>query len=77
MTTITFEQILEQISELPIDQQELLIEIIKRRTADERRKVLAQDSLEALEEFRRLNLKGLTAREAIIELRNYLDQCEE
>ena len=68
----TFEQILEQVSKLPIDQQELLIEIIKLRTADERRKVLAQDSLEALEEFRKGNLKTLTATETMIEIRNYL-----
>lgn len=31
---LTFEEIIEQVSELPLDQQELLIDIIKRRMAD-------------------------------------------
>lgn len=72
----TFEKILDQVTELPIDQQELLIDIITKRTAQIRRKELAITSQQALEEFKKGSLKPLTAEEAILELRSYLDNPE-
>ena len=72
----TFEEILEQVSELPLDRQELLIEIIKRRMADKRRQVLAAESHAALEEFKTNQLKAMSAPEAITELRSFLDSSE-
>ncbi|MGQ4647207.1 hypothetical protein [Lyngbya aestuarii] len=72
----TFEQVLDQISELPIDQQELLIEIVKRRTVEQRRKVLARESHEALAEFKAGQFQSLTATEAIAELRSYVNSPE-
>jgi hypothetical protein len=70
---LTFEEVLERVSELPIAQQELLIEIVKRRTADNRRKILARESFEALDEFRAGGLKASTAMESIAELRDFLE----
>lgn len=70
--TTTFEQVLDLVSELPVDQQKLLIEIVQHRTTEQRRKEIAQDCRKALEEFRQGNLKPLTAEEAILELTNYL-----
>jgi hypothetical protein len=72
----TFEQILNLVTELPLDQQELLIDILQRRTADMRRRELASTSWEALAEFRSGNLKTQTATEAIAELRTYLNNPE-
>jgi hypothetical protein len=71
---LTFEEILEQVSELPLDRQELLIEIIQRRMSDRRRQVLAADSHAALEEFKTSQLKPLSAQEAIAELRSQVSQ---
>ena len=48
----TFEQILDQVSELLLDQQELLIDSVQRRTRDARRQELAKTSQEALAEYR-------------------------
>ncbi len=73
---LTFEQILDQVSELPVEQQELLIDILKHRTSYERRKALATSSQAALEEFKIGNLKPLTATEAIAELKDFLDSPE-
>jgi hypothetical protein len=73
----TFEQILDQVSELPIDQQELLIDIVQRRTKDVRRQELAKTSKEALAEYQTGHLKPQTAEEAIAELRTYLDSTED
>jgi hypothetical protein len=72
----TFEEVLNLVTELPLDQQELLINILQRRIADMRRKELASSSQEALAEFRTGNLKPQTAIEAIAELRTYLNTNE-
>lgn len=72
----TFEQVLDLVTELPLNQQELLIAIVQKRTAQMRRKELALSSQEALAEFRTGDLKSQTAEEAIIELRAYLNTPE-
>jgi hypothetical protein len=72
----TFEEVLNLVTELSVDQQELLISILQRRIADMRRKELASSSQEALAEFRTGNLKPQTAIEAIAELRTYLNTNE-
>jgi hypothetical protein len=40
----TFEQALDLVAELPLEQQELLIDIVQRRTAEARRQELARTS---------------------------------
>jgi hypothetical protein len=72
----TFEQVLDLVTELPLEQQELLINIVQHRSAQMRRKKLAADSQTALVEFRKGNFKPQTAEEAIRELRNYLNTPE-
>ena len=72
----TFEQALDLVNELPLEQQELLIDIVKKRTIEIRRQELAKSSQEALAEFKKGNLKSQTASEAITELRNYLNNPE-
>ncbi|MEA5558187.1 hypothetical protein [Nodularia spumigena] len=72
----TFEEVLNLVTDLPLDQQELLISILQRRIADMRRKELASSSQQALAEFRTGNLKPQTATEAIAELRTYLNTNE-
>ena len=61
----TFEQIVDIVTELSLDHQELLIDILQHRTAELRRKELAQSSQSALAQFRSGNLKVQTANEAI------------
>jgi hypothetical protein len=68
----TFEELLDGVPDLPLDRQELLIEIMQRRMKEERRKVLAAECHEALEEFRSSNLKPISANEAILETRSFL-----
>jgi hypothetical protein len=72
----TFEEIVDLVTELSLDHQELLINILQHRTQEIRRKELAQASQCALAEFREGNLKSQTANEAIAELRNYLNNPE-
>ena len=72
----TFEEVVDLVTELSLDHQELLIDILQHRTAEIKRKELAKSSQEALTEFREGNLKTQTANEAIAELRNYLNNSE-
>ena len=46
-----FGEVLEAVDRLSLDEQEALLDIVRRRTAEERRKRLAQDIREAREEF--------------------------
>jgi hypothetical protein len=69
----TFEEVLDLVNELPLEQQEILIDILRLRTADSKRKQLAKSSQEGLAEFKTGNLKAQTANEAIADLRSYLN----
>jgi hypothetical protein len=69
---ITFEKVLEVVSQLPREQQEMLIEIVKKRTAEARRQEMIEECREALAEYQTGKLKGMSAREAITNLRCYL-----
>jgi len=51
METTTFDEVLEIIESFPEDQKESIIEIVKRRLAEERRERLAQTIKEAREEY--------------------------
>ncbi|MGB0561483.1 MAG: hypothetical protein ACPGVO_06730 [Spirulinaceae cyanobacterium] len=76
-TQQSFEQILDQVAALPVEQQERLVETIQQGIRAARRLALAAESQEALAEFRAGKLKPLTADEAVTELRAYLDEPEE
>ncbi|QUS62287.1 hypothetical protein IQE94_17205 [Synechocystis sp. PCC 7339] len=73
---LTFEKLLDNIEDLPIDQQELLMNIVSHRLADKRRQQLAQECQEGLVEFRSGQLKRMTAEEAIADLHNFLAEPE-
>jgi hypothetical protein len=64
---ITFENALEVVSQLPREQQELLADIVKKRTAEVRRLEIREECREALAEYRTGDLKPMSAEEAITE----------
>lgn len=74
---ITFEKVLDLVSQLSIEQQQLLIDIIKKRNAEVRRQEIVEECREALSEYREGNLTPLTAEAAIIDLRSYLNDSED
>ncbi|MEM8640462.1 MAG: hypothetical protein AAGG51_16840 [Cyanobacteria bacterium P01_G01_bin.54] len=74
---LTFEQILDQVSALPVEQQEQLIKAIQQQLRAARRQVLTTEAQEAMAEFKAGNLKPLTADEAVAELRIELKQPDE
>jgi hypothetical protein len=74
---MTFENVLEAVSRLPREQQEILADIVKKRCLEMRREEILQESREALAEYREGNLKPMTAAEAIALLHRDLQENEE
>ncbi|MEG3438867.1 hypothetical protein V0288_17195 [Pannus brasiliensis CCIBt3594] len=74
---ITFEKALDLVSQLSIEQQEMLIDILQRRNAEARKREIIGECREALAEYREGNLTAVTAEEAIAELRDYLQNSDE
>jgi len=74
---ITFESALDAVSQLSIDQQETLIDILKKRNAEVRRRQILEECREGLIEYRSGVLMAQTAEEAIADLRSYLDSSED
>ena len=73
---VTLAAAIEVVEQLPIDQQDLLLQIIRDRQIERRRDEIAQNGREALAAYRAGELKSYTAEEAIAELRNMLDSPE-
>lgn len=73
----TLDQVLESASQLPYEQQEMLIEILKRRFVELRRAEIATDAKQARADFQAGLLKSQSADEVIAELRQFLSDPEE
>ncbi len=68
--TTVFDQILEKIDTMPLEEQELLIEILRNRYREKRRDEILKNSEEALEEYR----KGLIAEGTVADLLKELEE---
>ena len=73
---ITFESALDAVSQLSIEQQEILIDILRKRNAEVRRREILEECREGLVEYRSGILKSQTAEAAIVDLRSYLNDAE-
>jgi len=67
------DQVLDAVMELPVEQQEILLQIIKKRLTENMRNEIASDAKISLAEFQAGKLQLKTATEAIQELREYLN----
>ena len=68
MKTGTFDEALEIIESFPDEQKESIIEIVKRRLADERIERLAQTVKEAREEYARGEVRRGTVDDLMLEI---------
>ena len=77
-STVTLQQALDTVEELPFEQQEMLLEILKRRHIEIRREAIATAAKEAQADFRAGRLKfHSSVEEMLAELNEYLDEPEE
>ena len=70
---VLLDKVLDEAMALPIEQQEMLIQILQRRMVEKRRDEIAQDAAYSLAEFKAGKLKAQSATEAISELREFLE----
>lgn len=70
----TLDKVLEEAMTLPVEQQEMLIQILKSRMVEQRRQQIALDAEVSFAEFQAGKLKIQTATEAIEELRECFNQ---
>lgn len=73
MDSITLDQALDTIMQLPLEQQEMLIEIWYKRRIEARRREIAQDAQISIEAFRANQYTSLPVGKIIAELRSSLD----
>ena len=67
---VTFEQVLDNVMQLPLEQREMLIEILQKRHIEQRREEISQNAQDAILEFRTGKLKLQSANEIISQLRS-------
>ena len=68
MSTITFDQAINTVDQLPFEQQEMLIDIFRRRLIEADRQKIARDARESLNAFRQGQFSAQSADQVIQEL---------
>lgn len=65
--TSTFDRVLEMVETLPPEEQDMLIDLVRRRRVEARREEMAENVLCAREEFREGRIKASTVQELMEE----------
>jgi hypothetical protein len=68
-TMVTLEQTLDDFDELSLEEQNLLTEIINKRSIENKRKLILDEAEQSLKEYQAGMYESLTAKEAIEKLR--------
>lgn len=68
MSTMTLDKAIDTVSQLPFEQQEMLVEILQRRHIETRRREMALDAQTSLALFREGRLVAETADDVIEQL---------
>ena len=66
--TATFRSVLEDADQLTLDEQETLVQVLRHRTAEQRRQQIIEDVREAEEEFRRGECQPTTVADLMAEI---------
>ncbi len=69
---VTLAEALEIVEQLPVDRQDMLVQIVRSRQIERRRDEIAQNARETMAAYRAGELKAYTAAEAIAELRSMM-----
>lgn len=79
MTAVTLDQAIEVAMQLPLDQREMLLDIVSRRDTEARRQEIARDAQESIAAFRAGDLKPQTSDDIIDIIRRIPveNACEE
>ena len=67
------DKVLDEAMNLPLEQRQMLIQILQRRLIEQRRDEIASDAQLSLTEFKEGRLKIQTPTEAIADLREFIE----
>ena len=70
----SLDRVLDEVMDLPPEQQEMLMQILQRRLIERRRDEIARDAEFSLAEFRAGKLQAQSASDVISELREFIQQ---
>ncbi len=76
LDTVTLDQALETALQLPPEQREMLVAILRHRQVEARRQEMAADAAESLAAWRAGKLRSQSAEDAIAELHADLEDDE-
>jgi len=76
LNKITLDQAVDIASQLPPDQQDMLVDILRKRRTEARRQEIAADARKSIAAFRKGKFKAQSAEEAIEELHQPLEESE-
>ncbi len=74
---ISLDQAIDTVRQLPLDQQEMLLDIIRNRHIEQRREEIASDARKSIEAFQAGHLKPQPIDAIITELQQSLDEPTE
>ena len=72
---VTLSQVLETAMQLPVEQQEMLIEILHNRHLEQRREEIAEDARRSIQAFHAGEIQPQPVEDIILELRQSLDRA--
>ena len=67
----TFNEVLESVEELSLEEKNILVEILQKRLIEQRREQLFNEVTEAIEEYESGKLKPMTVDEIMKEIRSW------
>jgi hypothetical protein len=76
MDAVTLDQAIDAAMQLPPNQREMLVTILRSRQIESRRQEIARDAQESIAAFRARKLRARSAEEVIADLRQALEDDE-
>lgn len=76
LNTVTLDQAIDTALQLPPEQQEMLVDILRNRQIEARRQEIAVDARRSIAAFREGKLKAQSAEEVITDLHQALEDAE-
>lgn len=76
LNTVTLDQAIDTALQLPLEQREMLVDILRNRQIEARRQEIATEARQSTIAFRAGNLKAQSAEDAIAELHLAFEDAE-
>lgn len=75
LNTVTLDQAIDTVLQLPFEQREMLVDILRNRQIEARRQEIAADARKSITAFREGKLKAQSVEDIIADLHRYLEDA--